>query len=183
MIEGEHILISLDERHAANIFAGIKHVELRRRSMNVAIGTTIWIYVKLPRGSVMGSARVSAFHSLAPSTLWRRFASVSGLTRKEFFDYFVGVSRGFALSLEDADRLPQSISLQALRQVSSGFQPPQFFMRLGVGGDLLNSLTESLKNVCAASDGGVDDVREFRGNSELTGDQKKIVKTRVAVCP
>lgn len=183
MIEGEHILISLENRHAENIFAGKKHVELRRRSMNIAIGTTVWIYVKLPVGSVMGRARVSALHSLAPSTLWRRFASVSGLTHKEFTDYLEGVSKGFALSLENPERLPQSISLQALRQVSSGFQPPQFFLRLGVRGGLLNTLTESLKNVCAASDGGVDDVREFRGNSELTGDQKKIVKTRVAVCP
>lgn len=142
--------------------------------MNVAIGTTVWIYVKLPVGSVMGRARVSAVHSLAPSTLWRRFAAISGLTYKEFCGYFEGVSKGLALSLEDAERLPQSISLQTLRQVSSGFQPPQFFMRLGVGGDLLNTLTESQKNVCAASDGGVDDMREFRGNNELTGDEKKL---------
>lgn len=181
MIEGEHILISLEKRHAENIFAGKKHVELRRRSMNVAIGTTVWIYVKLPVGSVMGRARVNAVHSLAPSTLWRRFAAISGLTHKEFCDYFAGVSKGFALSLEDAEWLPQSISLQTLRQVQSGFQPPQFFMRLGVGGDLLNALAES-QSVCAASNGGVDDVHEFRGNNKFTGDEKKIVKTRVAVC-
>jgi predicted transcriptional regulator len=147
VVEGEHILISLEERHAVNIFAGIKHVELRRRSMNVAIGTTVWIYVKLPVGSVMGRSRVSACHSLAPSTLWRRFAAVSGLTHKEFTDYFEGVSKGFALSLEDAERLPLSISLQALRQVSTGFQPPQFFMRLGAGGVLLNTLEDSRADV------------------------------------
>lgn len=181
MIEEEHILISLENRHAENIFAGKKNVELRRRSMNVAIGTTIWIYVKLPVGSVMGRARVSAVHSLAPSTLWRRFAAISGLTHKEFCDYFEGVSKGFALSLENAERLPQSISLQTLRQVSSGFQPPQFFMRLGAGGDLLNTLAESL-SVCAESDGSVGDVREFSGNNKVTSDEKKIVKTTVAAC-
>ncbi|MEO8117963.1 MAG: transcriptional regulator [Rhodoferax sp.] len=149
--------------------------------MNVAIGTTIWIYVKLPVGSVMGRARVSAVHSLTPATLWRRFAAISGLTHKEFFDYFEGVSKGFGLSLEGAERLPHPISLHTLRQVSSGFQPPQFFMRLGLGGDLLNTLAES-QSVCAAPDGGVDDVREFSGNNKVTGDGKKIVKTKVAVC-
>lgn len=180
MIEGEHILISLESRHAENIFAGKKQVELRRRSMNVAIGTTVWIYVKLPVGSVMGKARVSAVHSLAPSTLWRRFAAISGLTHKEFCDYFLGVSKGFALSLEDAKWLPQSISLQTLRLVPSGFQPPQFFMRLGAGGGVLKALAES-QSVCAASVGGVDDVHEFCGNNKLSGDEKKSPKLK-AVC-
>jgi len=148
VIEGEHILISLEKRHADNIFAGGKNVELRRRTMNVAIGTTVWIYVKLPVGSVMGRARISAVHSLAPTTLWRRFATVSGLTHNEFFDYFKGVSKGFALSLEDAERLPQPISLPTLRQASTGFQPPQFFMRLGTGEGLLNTLKNSQANAC-----------------------------------
>lgn len=148
MIEGEHILISLEKRHADNIFAGKKHVELRRRPMNVAIGTTVWIYVKLPVGSVMGKVRVNAVHSLTPTTLWRRFAAVSGLTHKEFSNYLEGVTKGFVLSLEGAERLPQSISLQSLRQAYPGFQPPQFFMRLGTGGGLLSTLEDSQANAC-----------------------------------
>jgi hypothetical protein len=35
MIGDEHILISLEPRHAENILAGRKTVELRRRPMNV----------------------------------------------------------------------------------------------------------------------------------------------------
>lgn len=140
VVNGEHILISLEERHAENIFAGRKYIELRRRPMNITVGTTVWIYVKLPVGSVIGRARVSAFHSLAPSTLWRRFSTVSGLTHREFFHYFEGVTKGFALALEDAELLSQSMPLEALRRASSGFQPPQFFMRLEAGSALLNTL-------------------------------------------
>jgi predicted transcriptional regulator len=84
---GENILISLESRHAENIFAGNKQVELRRRNMNVRPGTTIWIYVKLPIGSIIGRVRVGAVHASAPTTLWRRFGSVSGLSRSEFFGY------------------------------------------------------------------------------------------------
>ena len=149
MSEGMHILISLEGRHAENILAGRKHVELRRRPMNVTVGTTVWIYVKLPVGSVIGRVRVSAFHTLAPSTLWRRFSTVSGLTHNEFFEYFKGISRGFALALEDAERLPRSISLDALRRTSSGFQPPQFFMRLEPEGVLLKTLESSKVSVGA----------------------------------
>lgn len=142
MLSEQHILISLDRRHAENIFSGKKLVELRRRSMNISPGTTVWIYVKLPVGSVVGKARVSAFHRLAPSTLWRRFSSVSCLARQEFFDYFQGVSRGFALALEGVERLESAVSLEELRNASSGFQPPQFFRRIGSGDSLLSALKQ-----------------------------------------
>ena len=128
MVSTENILISLEKRHAENIFSGQKHIELRRRPMNVNVGTTVWIYVKLPVGSVIGKARISGFHSLAPSTLWRRFSDVSGLSHREFFEYFNGVSEGFALTLESAERMSEPAPLKALRRVSSGFQPPQFFI-------------------------------------------------------
>jgi predicted transcriptional regulator len=136
----EHVLISLEERHAENIFAGTKHVELRRRAMNVKAGTVVWIYVKLPVGRVIGHAKVSAALSLAPSTLWRRFATVCGITRTEFFQYFEGVSKGFALGLHDPQRLAGTVSLTELRQVSAGFQPPQFFIRIAPDSALLQAI-------------------------------------------
>lgn len=125
-----HVLISLDARHAENILAGRKSVELRRRSMRLPPGTTVWLYVKVPIGAVIGRASVAASHVLTPSLLWKSFAQVSGLSRKEFFQYFEGVSKGCALILENVERLPESISLKALRRAVKGFQPPQFFIRL-----------------------------------------------------
>ncbi|MCX4163695.1 ASCH domain-containing protein [Paraburkholderia megapolitana] len=136
MDEPEHVLISLEQRHAENILSGIKQIELRRRAMRVEIGTVVWIYAKLPVGRVVGSARVSAVHSLAPSTLWRRFADVCGLTRSEFFSYFEGTSSGCALALHEPHRLVGAVSLAELRQASMGFQPPQFFIRLRPGNPL-----------------------------------------------
>lgn len=135
----EHVLISLEERHAENIFSGTKHVELRRRTMHVKAGTVVWIYVKLPVGRVIGCARVSGAHSLAPAALWRQFADVCGITRREFFDYFDGISKGFALGLHDPQRLPGTVSLTELREASEGFQPPQFFIRIAPNSPLLRA--------------------------------------------
>lgn len=140
MVNREHILISLEKRHAENIFSGQKNIELRRRPMKVKVGTTVWIYVKLPVGSVVGRARVSGFHCLAPSTLWRRFSDVAGVSRGEFFEYFEGVSKGFALAFESVERMSEPAPLDVLRRASTGFQPPQFFMRLESGSDLLRAL-------------------------------------------
>src|SRR5713101_2882063 len=126
MTDKHDILISLASRHADKIFAGEKQVELRRRTMRVAPGATVWIYVKLPVGSIVGRARVEAVHASSPASLWRRFGLVSGLSREEFFEYFKGVTQGFALVLEGARRLRRSLSLEALRKATRHFQPPQF---------------------------------------------------------
>jgi len=140
----ENILISLAPRHAENILAGTKLVELRRRPMNISAGATVWIYVKLPVGSIIGKVKVGAIHIGAPSTLWRRFGAVSGLTRTEFFDYFRGVTRGIALVLKDSKRLTRQLSLNALRTIDRHFQPPQFFVRLTVEQPLLQAMSADI---------------------------------------
>jgi predicted transcriptional regulator len=139
----EHILISLAPRHAENILSGHKQVELRRRTMHVVPGTTVWLYVKLPVGSIVGRVRIGAIHESSPAALWRRFGVVSGLCRKEFFDYFNGVAAGVALVLENAERLHRSLSLDVLRGLAAGFQPPQFFARLGAQHPLLEAVTSA----------------------------------------
>lgn len=146
MINEEHILISLTQRHAENIFDGRKHVELRRRTMHITSGTTAWIYVKLPVGAITGRVTITAIHTAPPATLWRRFGAVSGLSKSEFFDYFSGVTEGVALELIDTKELRQSISLASLREISSSFQPPQFFARLITSNPVLKiAKTKSLR--------------------------------------
>lgn len=135
-------MISLEERHANGIFEGRKHVELRRREMKVSVGSTVWIYATLPVGAIVGKAKISELHSLAPSTIWRRFSTVSGLTRAEFFQYFDGISKGFALSLEEVTKLSTPVPLLALRAASQGFQPPQFFMNLDQRLEILRLLQD-----------------------------------------
>jgi predicted transcriptional regulator len=141
MIENrEHILISLEARHAENIIAGRKMVELRRRMMHITPGATVWIYAKLPVACIVGRATVAAVHTRPPSTLWRMFSSVSGVSRAEFFDYFRGTRQGTALELCNCIRLDSSFTLEFLRQVSARFNPPQFFTRLKQDTPLLDAI-------------------------------------------
>jgi len=142
MSVADPILISLDVRHATSILDGRKIVEFRRRPMNVLPGATIWIYAKRPVGSVVGRASVVAVHTQAPSTLWRKFAAVSGISRGEFREYFDGASQGTAIELTDCRRLSASVPLELLRAFSAGFQPPQFFVRLRQGTPLLMAISK-----------------------------------------
>ncbi|WP_300757252.1 transcriptional regulator [Janthinobacterium sp.] len=143
MANSEHILISLAPRHAKNIFDGIKHIELRRRPMNVQPGTIVWIYVTLPVGVLMGRAKIAALHTASPSYLWRKFGSVSGLAKKEFLGYLDGLTQGVVLALEDVKTLREPLSLDALRGLADGFNPPQFFIRIDDEHPFFSPLTAS----------------------------------------
>lgn len=149
MNANDHVLISLEERHANSIFAGTKRVELRRRTMHIAEGTVIWIYVKRPVGSVLGQAVVAATHTLTPNQIWHRFGPCSGLKKAELFDYFEGLSTAFVLELKDARKLKEAVSLDALRDASSGFHPPQFFTRIDPTGSLANIMVSGMSGAAA----------------------------------
>ena len=144
MSDADHILISLEPRYAEGILERTKLVELRRRPMNVEAGATVWLYAKLPVGSIVGRATVRANHVLAPATLWRKFGAVSGISRTEFFDYFGGTSRGTALELSDVRRLASAFSLESLRRFQHRFQPPQFFKRLSLDTPILTAILEPI---------------------------------------
>lgn len=142
MTDTTHALISLEERFAEGILNGSKRVELRRRPMRLSVGATIWLYVKVPVGKVVGSVEVRSFQALAPSTLWRRYGDVSGLRRSEFFDYFTDVERGFVLVLGNPIRLPKPFPLDQLRLLNGSFQPPQFFQHLASDGPLVSAFVD-----------------------------------------
>ena len=80
--------------------------------------------------SLVGTCVVNDIVDLAPSTLWRRYGDVSGVTRREFGDYFKGCTRAYGLQLSDAVRLAEPVSLGSIRRELHGFQPPQSFRYL-----------------------------------------------------
>lgn len=130
MTNAQHILISLEPRHAENILSGRKRVELRKRPMNVGAGTTVWIYSKLPVGSVVGKAKVSEVHAATPASIWRRFGKDTGVTKQEFSDYYGESAQAVVLVLEETTRFERAISLAHLRKTTGAFYPPQFFTHL-----------------------------------------------------
>ena len=145
MTDKSHALISLKDKFATGILNGDKLVELRRRPMRLTVGTTIWIYVKVPVGKVVGSARIRCLDASPPRALWRAYGEVSGLNKDEFFDYFSGVDHGFGLVLENPERLDRPITLQRLRDLNQGFQPPQFFLRLANDGALVAAFNGGMR--------------------------------------
>lgn len=125
-----HILVSLEPRHAKNVFDGLKSVELRRRSVGVDPGDVMWIYSKRPCAEVLGWTEILGVRAASPSSIWKRFGVRTAVSRSEFFAYFSGRSVAYAIELGKVKALKEPISLERLRAAEESFCPPQFFKRL-----------------------------------------------------
>jgi len=131
MKDQRHLLISLESRHAANILAGTKHIELRRRRMHVNEGDLVWLYVKKPVAAVVGCAVVGQCTTDKPAALWKQFGSVSGLMRSEFMTYLDGTAEAFAMGIRDPKPIKRPVSLADLRSANCpeiAYLPEQAFV-------------------------------------------------------
>jgi predicted transcriptional regulator len=138
-----NILISLEPRHARSILSGEKKVELRRRAPRVGPGTVVWMYSKLPEGSVVGRATISRIHEAPLRELWSKYKNDAGVSKVEFFDYFDSRGVGVAIELKNAKRLKNPISLAQLRKIDETFQPPQFFKHLRADAYVTSAVTNA----------------------------------------
>jgi len=143
MQSNQHVLISLEERHATNILAGTKKVELRRRTMHIEPGSIVWLYVKKPVGAVVGFATVGITYLAAPSTVWRKYGAVSGLSKSEFISYFDEAIVASAMAVSDAKKLKKPITLESLRMSMPTFHPPQFYCKLGPASPIRQCLSRA----------------------------------------
>jgi predicted transcriptional regulator len=124
------ILISLSPIHTGAILSGKKTVELRRRRLNIRTGTRVWIYSKVPVGSVEATAVVDRVCHADLDSLWREFHQAIAISRNAFDKYFAGCAQGCAVVLREVSPVTPAMELAHLRAEFDGFHPPQFFKRL-----------------------------------------------------
>lgn len=130
MMDKENILISIEKRHINNLLNGTKTIELRRRNINIPTGGKVWMYAKLPIGSICAVGIVKKVINTAPDKIWHEFGKVSGLNKMEFDEYFLNIEIGCVLLFENIHAMRSNISLNEMRSISSSFHPPQFFKYL-----------------------------------------------------
>jgi predicted transcriptional regulator len=122
------VFLSIRPKYIDAILAHTKTVELRRSKIRAIQGTPLLLYSSTPVKAVVGVARIARIEEAAPEHLWAELGRSTGVTRDEFDTYFDGVDIGYGLHLTGVHRLPQPISLTALRDL--GLEPPQSFRYL-----------------------------------------------------
>jgi len=130
MTNSADILISLKPRHAAQVFQGNKTIELRKRRPNVERGTKAWIYATVPVAQIKGCVCIERIVTGSPNEIWKGYGDQTGISKDEFDIYFRGRDVAHGLILTEIRVLNRPLSLGRIRELISGFQPPQFFCRL-----------------------------------------------------
>ena len=147
MASSDDIMISVQSRFINGILAGTKRVELRRRAPRIAPGTRIWLYDKAPVASVRAVATLATVETLSPDILWERYKTTLGLSYDEYKAYLFGCDQATTLLLKYASPI-RPVSLDQLRRLRVNFQPPQFYLKIQAGEELLSVLEQHLDDRC-----------------------------------
>lgn len=121
------VLLSIRPPHAANILAGLKKFEFRRRVFARKDVKNVLIYCTRPVGCFVGEFEIDDILCDRPDRLWKKTKTGSGISKQYFDSYFDGRSQGFALRIGKVRAFDRHV---APNEVIEGFSPPQSFMYL-----------------------------------------------------
>lgn len=123
----EILLISVHPEHATKIFDGSKKVELRRVRPKVTSGDMVLVYASSPVKALVGAFYVDKVVKAAPQALWGQVKEAAGITREQFDSYYRGATIAYGIFVQEARQLPRQVRLDFLRDMFSGFRPPQSY--------------------------------------------------------
>jgi predicted transcriptional regulator len=118
------VLLSIRPPHVANILAGTKTFEFRRRMFARTDIKFCLIYCTLPVAKLVGEFEILGVIQDHPSRLWNKTRHGSGITKAYFDEYFSGRNEGFALKIGRVRRFPVHIDPA---EIVTDFTPPQSY--------------------------------------------------------
>lgn len=119
-------LLSIKPEYATAIFAGHKTVEFRRSRLAPDIEFAL-VYATQPTGLVIGWFRVRGITESTPDGLWRRFRRDGAIRRRDYFAYFDGAERAYAIEIASPTTVDEPLTLD---EIASGLRAPQSFQYL-----------------------------------------------------
>lgn len=125
------VLLSVRSPHMERLLSGSKTVEFRRRPWRVPDGATALLYESRNRRAIVGSLVVESTEVGSRSAMWDSHGGKSGLTRREYWEYFAGATMAVAISVTRVRKLEQPLTLDELRRRCPTFHAPQSFRFLG----------------------------------------------------
>lgn len=120
-------LLSIKPIYVEAIVKRDKRYEFRKTIFRKKNLETVYIYSTAPVKKIVGSFKVGSVIEDYPERLWDHLKRFSGLSYLEFFRYFEGKERGFAIEIESVEEFKNPINP---RDFIPNFVPPQSFYYL-----------------------------------------------------
>jgi len=94
------MILAIKKQYLDKIRAGEKLYELRRR-FPANFSGRIFVYESKATQCVVGEIRFESIHHMQIDNLWDIVNGYSGVSEKEFFNYFEGLEKGFAVGITE----------------------------------------------------------------------------------
>ncbi|AKL98474.1 ASCH domain-containing protein [Endomicrobium proavitum] len=120
------IILSIKPQYAYAILNGTKKVEFRKKIFKNDV-KDVFIYVTAPEKRIVGYFTISNIVENTPGQLWRKFGKVGGINRKDFFNYYTGLSHGYSICINNVEIFNNKVNPD---EVFRKFFPPQSFVYL-----------------------------------------------------
>lgn len=118
------VLLSIKPKYVRSILEGAKRYEFRKAIFRNRSVNRIFIYSSAPEKRIVARFEISRIIEDHPSALWDQTRDHAGINDAEFFSYFAGRSRGYAIGIENLKEFDTPIDP---REEIPGFVPPQSY--------------------------------------------------------
>lgn len=118
------VILSIKPKYVQSIIKGDKRYEFRKAIFkNRTIGR-VFIYSSAPVKRIVALFEIGTILEDHPAALWDSVRDYAGIDDREFFSYFAGKTRGYAIGIENVQEFDVPIDP---RVSIPGFVPPQSY--------------------------------------------------------
>ena len=121
------VVLSVRPKYVEAIVDGSKHFEFRRSIFNLTKAQRVFIYCTFPTKKIVASFKVGSVDKDRPEKLWERYHEHCGIEEEDFFRYFEGCEKGYAIGISDL--ICFRIPIDPL-ELNSEFRAPMSFCYL-----------------------------------------------------
>jgi predicted transcriptional regulator len=118
------VLLSIKPKYVKSILDGEKRYEFRKTIFKNREINRIYIYSSSPVKKIVGTFEIGGILEGQPVDLWDTVKEFAGIDNRDFFAYFEGKSRAFAIEIQNLQEFHDPIDPY---ETMPGFVPPQSY--------------------------------------------------------
>lgn len=117
------ILLSIKPKYVKEIEKGNKIYEFRKNIFKQEI-QEIWVYASAPVKRIVGKIYIDKIIEDNPRGLWKKCKKYAGIDEEDFFQYFNGKNKGYAIKIKKYKEFSKPINPYA---TNAKFVAPQSY--------------------------------------------------------
>jgi predicted transcriptional regulator len=140
-------LISIKPYYAYQIFRGVKKFELRRNAAGrIEEGSVMVVYASGNVRAIIGEFKVGRIIEGSAEDVWKKVISEEGSGIKgDAWHYIKGAERAMALEVVQPKLYPRKVSLEEIRRIIPGWNPPLSYKLLREGEPVYELIVKRLR--------------------------------------